>query len=105
MAHGQDKADELALVRCQGPVTRGDWPAEERQGVLSLYEDGAEPVCRGIALHDKWQTEVEQGEHRRRGDGGFERRERTSADQENPSLRSRAVRGAAIVPNSLTNLW
>jgi len=100
VAYGVDEADQFPLVHRQGTVARRNRPTEERHGVLVLQEDGAKALGGGVALDDEGCAKSG-----RRSTGPVvtaslraSKAAAASSDQENPSLRKRAVRGAAIVP-------
>jgi hypothetical protein len=75
VAHSEDKANKLALIRRQEAMSRCNEPTEECHPVLVLEEHDAEAMCRGVALNNEWLAKVGQREHRCCGDGGFECRE------------------------------
>ena len=106
MPNGEHQTDEFPLIRCQGAMTGRGRHAEESHRVLALKKDGPKAVRRGIALDDEGLGEVRQGEDGSRGDRRLEavKAAAASGNQEKPSLRRRAERGAAITPNSWTNL-
>jgi hypothetical protein len=87
-------------------VAQRDRSAEESHGMLVLQQHLAKPVGRGVSLHNERQCEV--GWARTGADVMACFRESNavvaSRVQVNTSLRNRAVSGAAMVPNSRTNL-
>ena len=106
VADGQHQSNQLLLICRQGLMSRGSGATEEGDGVLVLEENGLEAVCRSVALNDEWLREVRQGQNRCRGNGRLEGDEGCARCliPVNPSFFSRAVRGAAMAPKSLTNL-
>jgi hypothetical protein len=75
VAHDEDEANKLTLIRRQGAMSRCNRPTKERHKVLVLEEHGAEAVLPGIALNDNRLAKVRQCEHRCCGGGSFERHE------------------------------
>jgi hypothetical protein len=47
VAHGEDEANKLALIRPQGAMSRCNGPTEERHRVLVLEEHDVEAMRRG----------------------------------------------------------
>ena len=100
MAYGVDEADELAFVRGESTMPRGDGPAEERDRVALLDEHGAEAMRRRV--HSTMKGLVKSGMARIGADVTAALRAvkaaAASSPQEKPSFLRRAVNGAATAP-------
>jgi hypothetical protein len=57
VAHRLDEPDELALIRRQLGVSRGDGPAEECDWPGALVKYSSDPRPRGVAFHNEVAVE------------------------------------------------
>ena len=60
MTNSLNEADQLAFIRRELSVARGDGPAEEREGAVALMKNGAKAGPRRVALDDEVAVEVRE---------------------------------------------
>ena len=58
MTNSLNEADQLAFIRRELSVARGDGPAEKCDGTAALVKNGAKAGTRCVALDDEVAVEV-----------------------------------------------